>query len=567
MNLDPARIDPSQNDLRRLDAALVATLAVQAALRALLAFRHRVNVDEPQHLQVAWGWTQGLVQYRDVFDNHAPLFHLLSAPIVAALGERPDIMILMRLALLPLVALTLLATYAIGRRLYTPRVALWSVAIGALWPEFVRKSAEYRADVLWMAAWVSAIAVLARGRLTGRRCFAGGVLLGVTAAASVKSVLLLASLAAAAVATIALTWGAPRRPSLRAAGARAASALLGLLLVPSAVVAYFAARGALGALVSQVVLHNFQPGFDELATPSLRMLVFPVAAPLLWFGARAIIRHAPSDEVGWRRCALFLTTGIYFTAMESYWPLITGQNFLPIFPLAWLLVIPGGLAALRGAAVRQHVPRALSAALSLAPVLFAVVVIALALREAPPWRDRCRDYTAFLAEALRLTRPGEYVMDLRGETVFRRRPFFYALERVTRQRMARGLIPDTVAERIVKTGTCVVVGDSDGLPPAAREFLNRHFVPVSGFRVVGSRLDSASANESGARSFEVLFPARFAVVSEGGSASGWLDGAPYVGPRTLSAGNHEYLPRADERGLAVVWAAALERGFAPIPAP
>ncbi len=565
-------MDSSENDLRRLDAALIATLAVQATLRAFLAFRHQVNVDEPQHLHVAWGWTQGLLQYRDVFDNHAPLFHMLSAPIVTAVGERPDIIIFMRLALIPLVALTLLATYVIGRRLYATRVALWAVALGGLWPEFVRKSAEYRADILWMAAWVSALAVLARGRLTPRRCFVGGILLGVTAAASVKSVLLLASLAAAALATLALAWRESRRPSPRELGARAASAFLGFLLVPSAVVAYFAARGAWGPFLSQVWLHNLLPGFDLMASPSLRMLLFPAAAPLLWLGARAVIRHAPDEETGRRRCALFLTTGIYLTAIQSYKPLITGQDFLPFYPLACLLVIPGALAALRAAAVRvaavrKRVSSRLASALFLAPVLFAAVEIALDLRAYPPWRDNCREYTAFLSEALRLTRPGESMMDLRGETVFRRRPFFYALESVTQMRMARGLIPDTIAERIVETRTRCAVHDSEGLPPAAREFLNRHFIPVGWFRVVGSRLDAGSGNESGARSFEVIFPERFAVVSERVSASGWLDGAPYVGPRELSAGMHEYLPRADERGLAVLWAGALERGFAPLPAP
>src|SRR6266852_3589978 len=45
------------------------------------------DTDEPQHLHVIWEWTRGLVQYRDVFDNHMPLFNLIFAPIAGLIGE------------------------------------------------------------------------------------------------------------------------------------------------------------------------------------------------------------------------------------------------------------------------------------------------------------------------------------------------------------------------------------------------------------------------------------------------------------------------------------------------
>src|SRR6267378_4792507 len=80
-------------------------------------FLFRFNSDEPQHLHVVWAWTHGLVQYRDVFDNHAPLFHLAMAPLVSVLGDRADLLLLARWMMLPLVALTLWATYRIGRTL------------------------------------------------------------------------------------------------------------------------------------------------------------------------------------------------------------------------------------------------------------------------------------------------------------------------------------------------------------------------------------------------------------------------------------------------------------------
>ncbi|HWS72879.1 MAG TPA: hypothetical protein VN605_12235, partial [Thermoanaerobaculia bacterium] len=70
--------------------ALAALGAVSLVFRSLAFFRYRFDSDEPQHLHVAWGWTAGLVQYRDYFDNHAPLVHILTAPILRLVGERDD---------------------------------------------------------------------------------------------------------------------------------------------------------------------------------------------------------------------------------------------------------------------------------------------------------------------------------------------------------------------------------------------------------------------------------------------------------------------------------------------
>ena len=67
----------------------VGVLTIAAAfiaLRVYCAFTLSMNSDEPQHLHVVWAWTQGLVPYRDVFDNHAPLFQLICAPLLAWLA-------------------------------------------------------------------------------------------------------------------------------------------------------------------------------------------------------------------------------------------------------------------------------------------------------------------------------------------------------------------------------------------------------------------------------------------------------------------------------------------------
>src|SRR5438093_9074504 len=130
---------------------ILALALVSAALRAVAFFRYRFDSDESQHLHVTWGWTAGLLQYRDVFDNHAPLFHILTAPILAALGERDDILLYMRAPMLLPFAVVVATTYILGRRLYSPAVGAWSALLLSLLPPFFLKSLEFRTDNLWNA--------------------------------------------------------------------------------------------------------------------------------------------------------------------------------------------------------------------------------------------------------------------------------------------------------------------------------------------------------------------------------------------------------------------------------
>src|SRR5262249_35855895 len=98
-------------------------LGAATALRGPGAGECRSKSDQPQPTHVIWGWTQGLVQYRDFFDNHAPLFHRLWAPVLAALGESVRALFWLRLTMLPLYLASLALTYAIGRRLLSRRAA------------------------------------------------------------------------------------------------------------------------------------------------------------------------------------------------------------------------------------------------------------------------------------------------------------------------------------------------------------------------------------------------------------------------------------------------------------
>ena len=68
--------------------AAASLLGLLVVLNVFNVLHQRFDSDEPQHLHVIWGWTRGLIQYRDLLDNHMPLFHIMFAPILGVIGER-----------------------------------------------------------------------------------------------------------------------------------------------------------------------------------------------------------------------------------------------------------------------------------------------------------------------------------------------------------------------------------------------------------------------------------------------------------------------------------------------
>jgi hypothetical protein len=507
--------------------------------------------------------------YRDVLDNHAPLFHVLMAPLLALVGERADALFAMRFAMFPLFGAVLLCVWALGRSLFSPRVGLWAVVFAALWPQHFLTSLEFRADDLWALLWLASLAVLLGAPPAPRRSFVAGLLAGAALAVSLKTGLLVVTLAGAVLVARGLT---PRGPEPRPDRALrlAAAWLAGGALIPLLVALYFAARGGLGVLVDAIWNRNALPGL-WMGSP-WRRLVFPLALPVLWLGARALVRGEPAGR-GPRRAVMYLAGAGYYAALVSLWPLLTPQNYLPVEPLAALLSVALVLGMHPGAAGAVSA-RVRAVALA---VLLCGAAATLLLHD-PPWRDRTAGQRQLMAEVLALTGPDEYVLDLKGETVFRRRPVRWVLETVTQGRFRRGLLADTISAELAATRTAVAVRDHYKLPPRMRAFLNRQYLPVGAVRVLGQRLAPPSRaripDAGGPRllpavpatiPFEIGVPERYRVLNAGVPAAGRLDGTKLSGARWLAVGRHEYLPAPGETALVVLWSRAAEKGYAPRP--
>jgi hypothetical protein len=559
---------------RSVGSGVLASILVAAlGLRLLYSFRYAINSDEPQELHVAWAWAHGLLPYRDVFDNHAPLFALLSAPILRLFGETAGIFYRMRLVGMAFYAATIAGTWLIARRIGGRDLGRASASLLALVPVFFFKSLEYRADDLWTALWVLGLAVLLGGSWGRRRSFAAGLLFGAALATSLKTVILLASLGLAGL-TLPLALGPGwRRPPARRTAPCLVALACGLALVPAALLLWFALQGALGPLARATVLHNLEPGLGNWGGAPFRALWFAPAAALAVALVRLLLRLPLDDDDRARLGLVTLTSLIYLASIHLLWPLFTTQNFLPFYPLfaiaaarlfEWVRRDASAAALDRvrrgrpaGAASARPAPAISGSGLVL---LCAAVQIGLMVAWEPPWRDGTGGEVRLLAAVIRLTGPGDFVLDAKGETVFRRRPIDYVLESVTADRLRRGDLPERIPEQVIARRACVAAGDLGRFPERVRRFLEDNYIAVGELRVAGRLLAPG-----GAIPFEVAIPERYVIVGERGNAAGSLDGLPYTGPRYLATGRHLFEPAPGAGRLALLWARAAERGFSPFP--
>jgi len=516
---------------------------------------------------VAWGWSQGLLQYRDVFDNHMPVFHILSAPLVALIGEDPRILFFMRLAMLPLYAASLWGAYQIGRSLFGEKVGLWSALFLGLLPAFFYNSLEFRTDNLWTVLLTLAVAVLVGGRWTGRRALSGGLLLGAALSVSLKTLMVVTAMT---IAALALPMVLPPKPGppgrSRQEGIKLAALVAGICVLPLAVTLFFARQNALGPFYYCVVLHNVVPGFGRWRMP-WTLMGFPPLLVFLVYGVRRLVRRVEPAGGAKRLAFVTLMAGAFFLLNEMVWPVNTAPTRLPLFPL--LVVSLTGISMEGSRRLARAWPAPLSwgtgAGTWMLPCVAAAGLLLLPGRE-PLLRRPSSEQIAMVAGILRLTDDSDYVMDLKGETIFRKRAFYYVLEPLTMERIARGTIPDRIAAACIATHAAIVVGGLRHYPPKARQFIEQNYLPVGPFHVAGHLFPPAAPGDDRIVAFQVEIPGRYSLLAEKGAVTTLLDGRPYSGARYLAPGRHELAQPPGEGSLSLLWARAAEGGFSPFKA-
>ena len=185
----------------------------------------------------------GLVQYRDLFDNHMPLFQIMLAPIFGLIGDRTSDLCWMRFALLPMYFVAAWCIYGIGTLLFSRRVGVWAVILAGSYSSYHFTSLEFRTDNVWAPLWLLCITVFIGGALTVPHALAAGFLLGLCFAVSMKSTLFLLSILVAATIILFLVGRDKLGQSWTDLARSSAAFLFSMLMAPAAVMIFFALKG------------------------------------------------------------------------------------------------------------------------------------------------------------------------------------------------------------------------------------------------------------------------------------------------------------------------------------
>ncbi|MFN2475939.1 MAG: ArnT family glycosyltransferase [Chthoniobacterales bacterium] len=528
-------------------------------LKIVNASRYRFDTDESQHLHVIWGWAHGFVQYRDVCDNHMPLFQLAMTPIFGLLGDRADILYWMRFLMLPLYLLAVWCTYRIGAICFSRRTGVWAAILAGAYPGYHFCSLEFRTDNLWAPLCLLTMLLLLEGRLTARRAAAGGVVLGLCFGVSMKSVLLLISILVGAGLTLAFVRPARLGIAVSTPFRLLAAFLTSSLIVPAIIISAFVLAGVWEPFRYWVFENNVVPGLTN--HPAWWILAFPLLMPLVIYGGGRLVRASSDPALAFRRGFLFFTCGFYMPALWSFWPLVTRQDYLPWHPLAFIFYAAAAAALSDRITAARFLP-ARSHGKFFLPALAAGVELAAVIIVHPFWINGAKGEARLLADTLAVTEPADVVLDEKGETVFRQRAFGPIWEPCVNERIARGQLADTAAEQCVQKRCCVAVLGKD-ISVNASAFILHNYLPVAKrLRVAGAWL-RRSPSDSQRFEFETTIPAAYEVIARAGAVAGLLDGKPLDAPRFLAPGPHMFISAGHEDDLVALWAQAADRDFTP----
>lgn len=519
------------------DRALLAlALLASGAAAVALALRRFLQMDEFVFVRSAWLVARGEVPYRDFFDHHTPLFYTLLAPVVGALPERAGTMIAMRIAVLPLLAALVAASWRLSRAWASPRAAAAATLLLVAYPAFVTRALEIRPDLLAAACFLGAAVCLARPGGAGA-AFGAGLLVAAALLATQKSAHYLWG-----VALLGL-WAPPREQDAAGARWRRRLAFLAGGSAPALVV--LLVLGGLGALApfwEQNVALALQWQLDATTGSVAGTLREAIAVWPLWALATAagvvvaIVARArrsgpaiPAVELAIVAAALPATLSLF--TLPFSWP----YNLIPFFPA----LTPFAALAIDRAPARWS------------RLLVATLVLAAIAQEARWWRyEMARDSRSQLAHLealLAATAPDDAVFDDNGGYLFRPAAYRYwyhsrAMRQLLREEMARDMVP-----AIEAAGAVAWIPDLrfDELPRNVIAWVATHFQRYRGpIQLWGVKLPPAG--EGSAVELEVRMPRQglYFLIGEGGQPLAGLrvavDGTPRAErePFVLAGGPH-----------------------------
>jgi hypothetical protein len=545
---------------------LAALLVLALVVRAGIVANRTIDPDESQHLHVAWLVGQGQVPSRDFWEHHLPAFHYLLAPLTVGWAERPGVYFAARTVMVALTAVSVWLTVSIARRL-SPDAACWAVTVLVFLPQFAETSTETRPDVAALVVQLGGLLALVRWRSGSRGAgwvWAAGAMQGVGLMMSLKALYgVVGAGVAVALGGRSSDTASPGSALLRfATGAAAGPAvLLGWL-------GWHGGRAALEGLFVQAIRGSLNFVDYAKTWPALgsEIGVFLLAG----LGLAAVLREH-GRGVLWHPVhgTLLPPAAVTAAALGLPWtPAVYQHAWLPLLPT---VAVYAGLAAARlGAWARG------GSSVTARGLVLPVLALALAVPAAESVTFAVREQNAAqlgrMAEMLRLTCPGEAVLDGTALYVFRPAAYRYGvLITGVREWVARGVIAEETLEadmRAARARVAYVDRRVRGMIGPVATFLARHYVPAeNGLLLAGARIAVPPGRDGGRAAVDLLVPGIFRLTA-GPRLHLAIDGVP-AGPGwiDLEAGRHQLTWVGGDGQIALVAASCAERRAATTRAP
>lgn len=513
-----------------LALALVMVAGAALALAGSISRHRRFQVDEIEHVHVAYSMRQGALVYADFWEGHNPLLWFFLMPVIdgddavaSFLGSR----VVMAFFWIGIVVASAVAAFRRG--------GWWAATAAALLlllhSTFVERGIEVRPDGPLASMVMAALAVELSGLPRFRRFVIEALILSAGFLFTQKGVFFCVAFG------LWWSWFALRERRVRLAA-------VPTLVWAMPVVLMIAVLASLGNLDSYLrtnvydagrhVARATEYGVDFGAWTGVliegarnRFFLVAAAAALLYSAARLLRERAATAAGEGRGPILMVSIGalVYLWANPFPFPYL---HVAVIPPLAVLIAVSLAdamrcVSAMPGGRFYQVGALALIAALASIDSFPRMARVA---------GDRMDGQMATLAEVQRITGPEDTVFDLTG-LYFRRDayPVFVMTGNMLRKYQLGGFPP--IVPYLRRNAPAVIMANyrTANLPREEIEFFSAHYVPYAGsIHVPGSAIDA----RRGATGFEVLKRARFRYR---GTGSIRVDGEPFV-EGALEAGLH-----------------------------
>lgn len=170
--------------------------------------------------------------------------------------------------------------------------------------------------------------------------------------------------------------------------------------------------------------------------------------------------------------------------------------------------------------------------------------------------DHNEQYKKSLALILSLAERNDYVMDVKGESIFWERPYYYCLEKFTIMRLRSGSLKDKIITGLIDHDTHLVFLFDSGARFLRKDltFINNNYLPANKWVLVaGKRIN---------KKFKVTIPGNYVIINrDGEKIKGILNGNNYLGNKIyLSSGFYEFTPKKKEKSIYIYWYKAYKNG-------